>query len=164
MDKRFVILFIVLVINSCKSHTDTASAKEDSLSISRTDSTQAFADDHYYWEVSFEQKRGMRFVKTFPIAADSLNLSSIIDKLNFNYPEVKLQHLYLSSDTLFLKIADAKFLTQQMGSTGAQSYLGELTYNLTEIPGIHYIDLNFQEGDHANPGTFSRTDFSHFEK
>lgn len=164
MNKLIIILFISLACISCNRSSDTASATEDSEFITRTDSTQSFKDDHYYWEVSFEQKRGMRFVKTFPISADSLNPTSIIDKLNFHYPEVKLQQLYLSSDTLFLKIPDAKFLTQQMGSTGAQSYLGELTYNLTEIPGIHYIDLNFAEGDHANPGTFSRTDFSHFEK
>lgn len=164
MNKVNVILFISLGIISCGRSADTKSSETDSSSVIPADSPQIAKDDHYYWEVSYEQKRGMRFVKSFPISPDSLNTNSIIDKLNFNYPEIKAEPLYLSSDTLFLKISNAKYLTQQMGSTGAQAYLGELTYNLTEIPGVHYIDLQFAEGDHANPGTYSRTDFSHFEK
>ncbi len=46
-----------------------------------------------------------------------------------------------------------------MGSSGAETYLAEVTFNLTEINGINFIDIQFPEGDHASPGIYSRTDF-----
>jgi len=33
------------------------------------------------------------------------------------------------------------------------------TYTLTEAKGINYVDFDFEEGDHAVPGTYSRESF-----
>jgi hypothetical protein len=46
-----------------------------------------------------------------------------------------------------------------MGSTGPTMFLSSAVYNLTEIPGIRYVNFDFEEGDHASPGTFSRESF-----
>ena len=100
-------------------------------------------------------------VKT-PVLApeiDSLYPATIITYLNNNNPNIKLEYNRISGDTLFLKIPDATFLTQQMGSSGPEVYLAEVVYNCTELPGIKYITLDFEEGDHAEPGTFKREDF-----
>ncbi len=163
MKKIITVYFFLVSILSCNQRAHKNNDHADSADIFISDSTHSKIDQQYYWEVSYDLKRGMRFIKTFPIPADSLNIHLIMAKLNFNYPKVKVEFLKQSYDTLFLKIRDATFLTHQMGSSGAQAYLGELTYNLTEIPDIHFIDLQFKEGDHANPGIFSRTDFNHFE-
>jgi hypothetical protein len=64
-----------------------------------------------------------------------------------------------SGDTVYLKIPEATYLTQQMGSSGPTMYFANLVYNLTEIPGIKNINVDLLEGDHAQPGTFNQDSF-----
>lgn len=90
---------------------------------------------------------------------DSLSPANVITYLNNNNPNIKLVYNTISGDTLFIKIPDATYLTQQMGSAGPEVYLAEVIYNCTEIPGIKFVHLDFTEGDHAQPGTFKREDF-----
>src|SRR5690606_41471330 len=61
--------------------------------------------------------------------------------------------------TLHLEISDPTYLTQQMGSSGAKTYLVEVTYAYTEIPGITEVNIVFEEGDHAAPGRYNRNSF-----
>jgi spore germination protein GerM len=69
-------------------------------------------------------------------------------------PQVIL--VQLNGDTAVVRISNEQQLTQQMGSTGATSYLQAVTYTLTSLPGIDYVEFDFQEGDHAAPGRYSR--------
>jgi len=92
--------------------------------------------------------------------ADNSDLQTILASTNEEYPEIKLDLLRISHDTVFLKIDDAHYLTQQMGSTGSQMYMAGLVYNLTEDSIIHYVSMKFEKGDHAQPGTFTRATFS----
>ncbi len=46
-----------------------------------------------------------------------------------------------------------------MGTAGAQSYIATITYSLTELAEINYVNFDFKEGDHALPGTYKRTGF-----
>lgn len=62
-------------------------------------------------------------------------------------------------DTVFVKIDDAAYLTQQMGSSSAYGYMAVVTYTLSEGNGVKYVNFDFIEGDHASPGTYSRNDF-----
>jgi hypothetical protein len=61
--------------------------------------------------------------------------------------------------TVFVKILDGGRLTQGIGSTGAQQYLAQVTFSLTSVPRIHSVDFDFEEGDHASPGTYDRQRF-----
>ena len=61
--------------------------------------------------------------------------------------------------TAFIKIADGGRLTQGIGSTGAKEYLAQVTLSLTSVPGIRNVCFDFEEGDHAGPGTYARQDF-----
>lgn len=90
---------------------------------------------------------------------DTLSPDVIINYMNNNNPNIKLVYNKLSGDTLFLKIPDATFLTQQMGSSGPEIYMAEVVYNCTELPGIKFINIDFKEGDHAQPGTYKRESF-----
>jgi hypothetical protein len=54
------------------------------------------------------------------------------------------------------------YLTQDRGSSGAQDYLAEVTFTLTENPGIKSVNFIFQAGDHAMPGTYSRENFTSY--
>jgi len=90
---------------------------------------------------------------------DSLSPAAVVAYLNSIDSTEKLVLLKISNDTAYLKIPEATHLTQQMGSTGAQLYLAQVIYNLTEIPGIRFVNLDFEEGDHAAPGTYTRESF-----
>ena len=48
---------------------------------------------------------------------------------------------------------------QGIGSTGANEYLARVTLSLTSVPGIHSVDFDFAEGDHATPGKYDRRRF-----
>lgn len=63
------------------------------------------------------------------------------------------------ADTLRVKIEQPEILTQQIGSTGARAYMALAVFTLTEQTGIHYVTFDFEEGDHASPGTYSRYSF-----
>ena len=97
--------------------------------------------------------------KTSQLSEDSLSPAKLIQKLNNLYPEILLRFIKISNDSIFVAINKSNYLTRQMGSSGAEAYLAEVTYNLTELKDINFVDIRFIEGDHASPGTYSRTDF-----
>ncbi len=114
----------------------------------------------YAWKATLNDITGeIEIKKTEATNLDSLSLDSVIDFINARDSSVHLYLIKKTNDTVYLKIPAAAPLTQQMGSTGSTVYMAELVYNLTEIPGIRYINLNFKAGDHALPGTFSRDSF-----
>jgi hypothetical protein len=69
-------------------------------------------------------------------------------------PRAVLQKI--EGDTAFIRILEQQRLTQEMGTTGATAYLQAITYTLTSIPSIQYVALDFEAGDHAIPGRYSR--------
>jgi hypothetical protein len=69
-------------------------------------------------------------------------------------PRATLQKI--EGDTAFIHIEEQQRLTQEMGTTGATAYLQAVTYTLTSLPSIQYVAFDFQAGDHAMPGRYSR--------
>jgi len=76
-------------------------------------------------------------------------------------PKVKL--LNVNDHTATVEIINAEYLTQRMGSSGAQAYLASVTFTLTENPQIEKVNFMFEEGDHAMPGTYARRDFMNYK-
>jgi len=115
----------------------------------------------FSWQVIYDDSSGnFEMKKTTQTGPDSLEASAVTDYMNSLNPNINLIFKKVSGDTVYLSIADASFLTEQMGSTGATNYMATVTYNFTEIPGIHFINLDFVEGDHAGPGVYQRSSFS----
>jgi hypothetical protein len=74
------------------------------------------------------------------------------------YPP-KLKLIKVSADTVFLGVINDFYLTQSMGTAGAEEYITEAAISLLDINGIHYVDFDFKMGDHACPGTFSKAGY-----
>ncbi len=111
----------------------------------------------YSWEALLNDSTGkMEMKKIEPGGPDSTDAPSMIAYLNSRNPNVQLQWVKISGDTLYVSIPEATYLTQQMGSTGPSLFFAEAVYNLTEIPGIRFVSFDFEEGDHASPGVLSR--------
>ncbi|MDX1905611.1 MAG: hypothetical protein SF053_01155 [Bacteroidia bacterium] len=92
-------------------------------------------------------------------APDELVPQTLVRYCNRAWPRVPITFIRQRGDTIFVKIPDSQYLTQSMGSYGAWQCLAEVTYTLTELPGIRYVSFDFPEGDHARPGVYQRTDW-----
>jgi hypothetical protein len=161
MKKLFYLIGIAAFFSACNTkETDKENSNIDSSNLGvKRDSAEVISDLHYFWTSDFDPKKGMVMKKTTPVSKDSLTTENMINMLNGYYPEIKLEFSRISNDSIYLKIKKSTYLTQQMGSSGAEAYLAEVTYNLTEVNGISYVNIAFRPGDHAVPGTYSRTDF-----
>jgi len=151
--KKLLLLFISLnIIASCgRNNADQRGEQEDSTEV---------AENRFIWQATLNDTTGrleMKHAKSDD--TDPLSIQSVIESTNQSNPEIILSFLKTSHDTAYLKIVDAHFLTRQMGSSGATMYIAALVYNLTEIPNINYVNMDFEEGDHAAPGTFTRDTF-----
>lgn len=88
-----------------------------------------------------------------------LTKEELAEALNIKYPEITIQAGEIKTDTLHITIPDPTFLTQQSGTTGAQTYLAEATFAFTELPEVRVVFFDFKEGDHAVPGPYTRSSF-----
>lgn len=162
MKRAIFILSALFFFVSCNQHKEKeAPAVTNEIILPSDSSNIAVVDAHYLWTADWDNSGSMIMKRMSPISTDSLTAENIIGRMNEMYPEVKLQYVKTSNDTIFIKIPKAKYLTQSMGSSGAEGYLAEVTYNLTELNGISNVMLDFAPGDHAEPGSYARTDFIH---
>ena len=163
MKKACWIIVISAFIISCntKKSDDEVVGSDSLINVNKPDSAVVIQDSHYFWSSELDQKNGLVMKKEVPVNADSLNAAYMINRLNEIYPEIRLEFIKASNDSIFLKVAKSNYLTKQMGSSGAEAYLAAVTYNMSELKGITYVDIRFKEGDHASPGTYTRTDFVH---
>jgi hypothetical protein len=77
------------------------------------------------------------------------------------YPKIALRKI--EQQTAHIEIVNDQFLTENMGSSGAQDYLAIVTYTLTENPRIKAVNFIFQAGEHAMPGRYRREDFTNYK-
>jgi hypothetical protein len=157
------ISFGIIILASCTQNSrdkDVIPSNDSSNAIDTANTISDAKTDKYFWTAELDEATGkLQIKKARPLQADSLNAVIIVGLINNGYPDVKLQFTKISSDTIYVKIPKSTYLTQQMGTTGAEMYLANATYNLTELPNISYVNFDFIEGDHAEPGTFSKKDF-----
>ncbi len=151
MNKIFLFCLCVLLLSACGNNkADQPVTDEDSAEITA----------RYSWEATLNDSSGkLEMKKIESNGPDTLAVPAVISFVNSQYPNVQLVLIKTSGDTAYLKIPEATFLTQQMGSTGPTLFFANVVFNLTEIPGIKYVSFDFEEGDHASPGTFTRDSF-----
>lgn len=161
MKKYALAILVIISIAACNTkQPDKEAVTTDSLNkITRVDSATQMIDAHYFWEADQDSPKGLMMKKSRPISRDSLTTDNLLQVLNNLHSNVILSYVKTSGDTVFVKINKSTYLTQHMGTSGAEAYLAEVTYNLTELTGINFVDINFKMGDHAEPGTYSKTDF-----
>ena len=149
MKRYFLFFSACLLFAACRNKKSNAPDVEE-------DSAQIV----YNWQAILNDSTGrLEMKKVEATGPDTLSPEAVVSYLNSTNNNVQLVILKISGDTVYLKISDASYLTQQMGSTGSTMYLAQVIYNLTEIPGINNVTLDFEEGDHASPGTFDRDSF-----
>lgn len=97
-------------------------------------------------------------VKNRAAKASELTPDKMVEFINKNKggQEIHLDLVGVSNDTIYVRIAQSTYLTQQMGTTGAEEYMSTTTFTLTELKNIEFVNFDFVDGDHATSGTYSR--------
>lgn len=163
MFRQFITLALVLTLScSCKKETSDPEAAEPATTI---DTVMSVEDEHAGKEIISAVYK-FDDVREVPIKGQDIDVDVTLEDLiwsvnKFNGDgKVKLDFVRASRDTAYVKIDDSAYLTQQMGTLGAKAFMSVTTYTLTEKPGIKYVTFDFEEGDHAAPGTYTRESFS----
>ena len=110
---------------------------------------------HYIWVYDYAEEIPVRLNKVNPDTLTPEKLISFINKYR-GQGKIILDLLKTSNDTIYVAIKNSTYLTQKMGTTGADDYVSTTVYTLTELKNIKYVNFVFVEGDHARPGTYSR--------
>jgi len=154
-----ITLFLLLGVLSASLSMCSGDKDKKSEETASAPAVEAPVKTAVSWIADYTKEGKLLMKPGEPIPADSLNTNYILNFLNSTYPEIRMEPVSQNHDTLLVKIPNSRYLTQQIGSSGAQTYLAEATYNLTEIPGITHVTILFKAGDHASPDTYSRSDF-----
>lgn len=157
-------LFVLYGCGGSNDNQEEAAAPEvtvDSGEVEmETDQGMTIVNKPSLWTVEFENSsQKEKLHKPEGTNIESLSPNDLVSLLNQSHEEIPLQFEKISHDTLYAKISNSQYLTQQIGSTGAYNYLASVVYNLTELPNVKYVKLDFDEGDHAAPGVYTREDF-----
>ena len=153
-----VLLIPIIMIGSCVTDsTKVADQNNSTKSAALNDLGKTLIVP---WSVELNDSTQLMEIKKNP-DADMTNLgpNDIIDAINYKYPQIKLEWIKQEGNKVFIKIADASYLTSSSGTEGANAYMAEVTFSLTELQGINEVNFNFTDGDHARPGTYTRKDF-----
>jgi len=122
------------------------------------DSARIIVNRSMIWTVQQESAEKNK-LKAPDSTLSALSSSQLVDLLNRNYPDIHLDFVKTSHDTIYVKIPESTKLTNEMGDTGAENYLASATFTLTELKNVKFVNINMKAGDHAEPGVYSRGDF-----
>jgi len=161
MKKTIVYVLVLLTITACNSDTkDSESTSENKEVVEAPKVTQPAQLADVPWAAILDStSQIISMTKTEEVKDEDLNVANVAEALNRKYPDIFITDPTIKNDTVFVKIKDATYLTQGTGSMGAKIFLAESTYSFTQIPGVAYVNYDFKIGDHASPGTFTRTNF-----
>ena len=157
-------LICCAIFFSCHSNDKEKADEEEiagaaaSASIS-SDSAKTIINQSMIWTVDDENQGKEKLKKPVNAMPDTFSMAHVIQLINDNFTGIKMELIKVSNDTVYVKIPESSRLTDQIGDTGAENYLASVTFTLTETKNIKFINFNFKEGEHAEPGVFSRESF-----
>lgn len=161
--KLFLIICSVLILlNGCMN--DSSENKNEVIDTLSTQSNKIEnTSTQLPYEVNYNEETGrFSIVENPETETASLNREVLINVLKNKYPEIDLHVGDKRNDTLDVLIDDASYLTQNIGTAGANAYIAEATFAFTALDSIKTVNFIFEAGDHASPGTYQRSDFDDF--
>ena len=160
MQKTILLLLSLSVLIACNNNASTDKPADDTLLAEE----ELIPEERLAWITVYDSVKNNYVLKQQrQVNAETLAPEAVISDINATWEHVKLEFKKISNDTLYVAIPQSDYLTQQMGSAGSSEYFATSTYNLTELKGIRFVNYDFKQGDHAQPGTYSRNNFKEFQ-
>lgn len=160
-------LISLLTISGCQCNSSEKSKEikiTDSLSTSEEEISSLSAEynpEFAFYYLDFDEASGEDLLVPQEMVTPEMDEIFIKERLNKTYPKVQITDMILDEDSILnVYIDEATYLTQQMGSYGAQEYLMHSVYAFTDLGKIKAVYFHFEEGDHAEPRLYFRTDFN----
>lgn len=162
----YTALVFTIILSACNSsdQSDSEPIETDTVTETETvvdsgDLARSVTNVPSLWKVEQQNNNAEKLKKPDNDSVSLLTPQTLIQALNATYPDIQLVLNRISHDTIYIGIPKSQGLTEQLGSTGAYNYMATAVYNLTELNKVKFVNFQFQVGDHAEPGTYSRDDF-----
>ena len=152
----FGLIFLIISCNPARQE-DREIIDTVDKNLADTESSVVYDLSGAIWEYDYNQQTEEFEVKQLRLVdRDTLTGETIESIINKSWPRVQIKFNGTSNDTAFISIPDSEVLTQQMGTSGAKSFMISTTFSFTELNGIKYVAFDFEEGDHGVPGVYDR--------
>ena len=145
-----VIILLIFPFFSCSNGDNEISEME-----------YAVSDTLLAWDTNADAMI-MKRDNTVPDSA--ITLKRIINGLNEKYPEVHIDVIKQSGDTIYIEVPDAEYLGNQMGSAGSSAWFADAVINLTSVPGINYVSFKMDMYSHASGGVISQEEYKGWKR
>ncbi|MGH2564613.1 MAG: hypothetical protein ACRDE8_18150 [Ginsengibacter sp.] len=165
---RLILVFYCILLLSMLS-CNSGDKKNSSLEVITKDTVYEYADSLDTDSILFAKSKSLlwhaddsnslKLQKPVVAGIDTMSVQNIIQLINNNYDSIHIDYVKTSHDTIYVHIPNSEMLTENIGSTGAEIFMASTTYSLTELKGIHFVNFDFKEGEHASPGVYDRSYF-----
>lgn len=173
MTKQLIAAFSLMLLLSCNSGSDEVKEGNE-VEVQDTvyefpgnagaDSSVVIKNSPSLWSADFvDSINTYKIHKPANTRLDTLSAEKLVSLINLDWDSIHMNLEKTSRDTVYVSIPDSHYLTQNLGSTGAENYMAATTFSLTELKGVHYVHYRFKEGDHASPGVYSRKNFTNYQ-
>jgi hypothetical protein len=92
------------------------------------------------------------------------NAAPLINGIHKLWPEAALFVSGQRADTLIVGLRNEKWLSDEMGNEGAESFLSFASLNLLELKGVNHIYFHITPGTHAGSDTWEDSDFTDWKE
>jgi hypothetical protein len=145
-------------LNDLRDHCRDVQSKHENLTIAHEELKQwsrelmVILGPSLWSPGTYERPFPIKFYKT----ASAPQLAA---ELNHHFQSIKLPQftlLGIQGNLAVVQVQEGARLTETMGTTGAQGYLGAVAYTLCSLKHIDCVDFRFEPGSHAVPGRYCR--------
>jgi hypothetical protein len=168
MKKNILSMAMLLVIVGCnpfsRDNSTSEKTNEEEVAVKPESSFESDPTIALYSYTFDQEQETYQINQLRPFDKDTLTGEGLESIINKTWPQVQIQYNGTSNDTAFVSIPDSQVLTQQMGSSGAESFLVSTTWSFTELKGIQHVLYDFEVGDHAMPGVYNRNSWEGLKK
>lgn len=145
-----VIILLIFLFFSCSN--DDKKISENGYAVS---------DTLLAWETNADS---MIMKRDTAVPDSAITIKRIINGLNEKYPEIQIDVIKQSGDTIYVELPDAEYLGNQMGSAGSSAWFADAVINLTSVPGINYVSFKMDMYSHASGGVISQEEYKGWKR
>jgi len=144
-----IFTFVVFLISCSNANNDNRTSELEEVIYDYPDTLLA-------WDVN-PDSLVMKRITIFPDS--SITLNRIVNGLNDKYPNVHIELLKQSSDTVYINIPNSDYLGEQMGDAGSSAWFADATINLTSAPGVNYVSYKMDLHSHAESNVIGKDSY-----
>lgn len=158
-----LVLFICLFFTSCERCSPKSKVENTKIENPTVNTPECisccFDNPSFVWKILSDTLANPiqdYLVRGDSLATDKHDPSFLVEAMNKSFPKVQLKLEKPTENTINVRIVNDDYFANQMGSYGVEEYTHCLVFTLTDHTGFKFVNMEFEEGEHAIPGIHSR--------